>query len=365
MQTLQHAQISRRGLCVHARGERGGGGLQRGEGEQARVAERLKPHVAQPEFQARQNLGALTAVLGFDGGLEFVLPALAQLRIEVVILFERGARGHFLLHLFLERVQPSQQHREQAVAAENGAALGHRRVAELPEPRDEGLVLKTLGPGGEVQAQAARENRFKQAARLGRKQNQHGARRRFLQSFQEGVRGLHVQPVRAHDDRDFVFRLGGLQENDLHQVAHLIDGNDAGLGFGPHPLHVRMIRAVNFPARQAGIARVGRTRHGLARARVLAVQRLRQRTCDEFEPVQIIAGKKIGVTKPLAGEAALEQFDGIFGSGEGGEGHGVKIQIPNPKFQTSSKLQISNGTPAATRAAAGSLELGICLGFGI
>ena len=86
-----------------------------------------------------------------------------------------------------------------------------------------------------------------------------------------------------------------------------------------------MIAPVNFPAREAHVAAVGRFgRVGEETAETpLAVQGLGQGACDPFEMVEVVAGEQVGVTQTLACETALEQLHGVFLSGELGEGHGV------------------------------------------
>ncbi len=57
---------------------------------------------------------------------------------------------------------------------------------------------------------------------------EHGARRRLLQRFQERVGGVDVELVGLVDDDDAPGVLGGAVAQERAQLAHLVDGNGGG-----------------------------------------------------------------------------------------------------------------------------------------
>ena len=202
-----------------------------------------------------------------------------------------------------------QQRVEQPVAAQQAFLFAGGQRAELCEPFHLRRVGRTRAFAGKIQAQAARQNRFQNPLRLGGKQNQNGFRRRFFEGFQKGVCGLRIQTVGRRDDGDFVFGLGRFELDFAHQIAHLLDGDDARFGFRPRPMDVGVGFVVNFPAAQTFVAAIGRHAAGLDR--VLAVQGFGQRAGEQFQFFKLIAGEQIGVAQPPAGERALQQLDAL------------------------------------------------------
>ena len=171
--------------------------------------------------------------------------------------FSSGERAvRCFVHARTDFAEFLEQRVEQAVAAKQTFLFAGGERAEFFEPVAFGGIQFAFAIAGKIQAQAARQNGFQNPRRFGGEQDQNGFGRRLFQRFEKGVRGLRIQAVGAGDDGDFVSGFGRLELDLLHQVAHLLDGDDARFGFGPRPMDVGVGFAVNFPAVQTFVAAI-------------------------------------------------------------------------------------------------------------
>jgi hypothetical protein len=70
--------------------------------------------------------------------------------------------------------------------------FGRRQGAEPGQPFRLRVIEHPGSFGGEIEAQAARQNRLQNPLRFGGEQNQHGSGGRLFERFQKGVRCLRV-----------------------------------------------------------------------------------------------------------------------------------------------------------------------------
>ena len=83
--------------------------------------------------------------------------------------------------------------------------------------------------------------------------------------------------------------------------------------------------AINFAADLARVAAIRRDTAGFDR--LLAIQRFGQRAGERFQFLQPVAGEKVGMAEPPAGELALQQLHALRVPGKKGEGHCVRGQL--------------------------------------
>src|SRR5262245_35440345 len=136
--------------------------------------------------------------------------------------------------------------------------LCSRKVAELSEPGGLGGVQGTAALGGKGETLATGPNGFQDTLRFSREENQNGFGRRSLESFQKCVRGLDPETIRGDDNGNFVFGFGGAKMDFLHQFAHLVGNDDAGLGFRADPMDIGMIAVLDLPATKALVTAINR-----------------------------------------------------------------------------------------------------------
>ena len=152
---------------------------------------------------------------------------------------------------------------------EHGQTIPHRAIRRARDQIEGGgLDLHALLAGdagemgmqfrdphaAEVETLAARQDRDRHLAGLGRGEDEFHMRRRFLQRLQQRVEGVARQHVDLVDDEDLGARLHGTETGRLDDLPHIID---AGAGGGVHLHHVRMPVGQDANAVGAYSARIG------------------------------------------------------------------------------------------------------------
>ena len=173
----------------------------------------------------------------------------------------------------------------------------------------------------EVQPQTARENRLQDTLRLVRQEDEHRIRRRFFQRLEESIRRVHVQPVRARDDRHLEGRLRGLEINCRQQLPHLLHLDHARLRFRAQPQHIGMQVRVHLAATPARLTAIQRQTLGIPARGLLAAQHLGQRARHHLQFTQVPAVEEIRVAQTPALQAALKQRHRVLLLWEIPEGH--------------------------------------------
>jgi hypothetical protein len=91
-------------------------------------------------------------------------------------------------------------------------------------------------------------------------QEEQGGSRWFFQCLEKRVGCLGVHAVRIDNDPDLVSGIIGFQMQRAHHGSHLVNGDDARLGFRAYPLHVTVLMLADSVTLLTCVAEVTSTR---------------------------------------------------------------------------------------------------------
>jgi len=134
-------------------------------------------------LQRGQIAGALVAVLGFHGSVELLLPLLAQVGGDFLVLFKGRRLGKFLLDSFFNFSQSLQQGAQQPVAPRHTSLALAGPTGEFAQPRRLAFAHGHDAVAGTVELHAARADGVEQPSRLGGEQQEERALGWFLERF--------------------------------------------------------------------------------------------------------------------------------------------------------------------------------------